>query len=122
MTEAKMKIEGPMPFNMLLERLGGGKCHIDCTDELAALINSMYREHADRGGEVKGTLSLDIILKCGIDGATIVTYKLVRKDPESPRPPSMFFLSRDGLTEENPKQSPLDFGHNDDRPQRKGGN
>lgn len=98
----------PRSFGHFLAGLDDEQAHARASRELHKLTKALRDEAVARHGQVKGSLTLTIDLKCDEVGTVEATYDVKTKEPKPRVSKSIFWLTKSGhLTVENPRQQSL---------------
>jgi hypothetical protein len=88
-------------FLEFLGECNGGAFVLDCADQLKEVLKAIE----DTGKT--GSLTIDLKVEPNGDGTVTVKATLKAKKPTRQRAPSVFYIHRDGLRQDHPKQTPM---------------
>lgn len=100
--------EGPRSFAHQIATLCEGEVNIACSQELHDLLLHLRHEAQARRKNVKGELTLKLVLEVRDDDVVGIAHSIKTKAPEPRRRAALMWLSPGGnLTPENPRQQEL---------------
>ena len=117
---AEPPINGERAFLLFLNQLGYGEAIADISREYETLVQDMHQKRNDRGGKLKGKMSLALTFALDDDGVMQVGYDVTLKRPPAVRPGAVLFINKQGeLQASNPKQPELPHIRDVSEPRRR---
>lgn len=99
--------EGARSFAVLLQAIGEGTFHAECSEQLHELTRRL-EAHAYDFSKAKGTLTLALTVEIDREGVVTIDPDLKLKVPKPARKKGRFWVTPGGnLSPENPKQTTL---------------